>query len=105
VHQQYTVALAHNGTTAEVVISGAADFAAMAAVDATLRAALSYAVDELVIDLHGVTFIDSRGLASLARAHLSGEQRGTSVRVSRVNDLIRRTVELGGLEFMLDVAS
>ena len=74
-------------------------------IDASTSAALTAAVDDLasasdgplVIDLSKVTFMDSSGLSVLINAH----QRGFTIVVRQPSEVVRRVVELTGLEAVL----
>jgi anti-anti-sigma factor len=58
----------------------------------------SAAVD---IDLERLTFVDSTGAAELLRLHLRGRDTGCDVRIVNVPRLVRRSLEMMGLSYVL----
>lgn len=71
-----------------------------------MRAALAAAVDAgmpVVVDLGGVTFIDSFGFGVLAAAHQQGVLAGTPVLLRAVSERIRRLLGLLGLDAVLTI--
>ncbi len=71
-----------------------------------MRAALAAAVDAglpVVVDLGGVTFMDSFGFGVLAAVHQRGEQAGTPVLLRAVSQRIRRLLGLLGLDAVLSI--
>src|SRR4051812_10790493 len=57
---------------------------------------------DLLIDLRGVTFIDSSGLAALVGAHERLRDRGVATRFVRGPDEVQRVFELSGFDVVLD---
>jgi anti-anti-sigma factor len=55
----------------------------------------------VVLDLEGVTFMDSTGLTTLMDAWLAAEQNGWAFSVRAASPAVRRVVELAGIEQML----
>lgn len=55
----------------------------------------------VVIDLEGVTFIDSTGLSMLVAAHARFDESGGELRVAGVPNRVRRVLELTGLNGLL----
>lgn len=70
------VRLVGAGTTSEIVVRGEVDIATTPAFDAAVTAALAAGATELVVDLGGVTFMGSRGLAGLLQAQRLVRERG-----------------------------
>lgn len=66
-----------------------------------LRSELESALDggprELVVDLDGVTFLDSAGLSVLAGAHRTASERGVSLRVLASGRAVIRPLQITGL--------
>jgi anti-sigma B factor antagonist len=52
----------------------------------------------LVIDLRGVTFMDSRGLSSIVRAHQSAQENGYAVVLRRGSNQVQRLFALTGVD-------
>ncbi|MFI6802162.1 STAS domain-containing protein [Streptosporangium canum] len=79
-------------------------------VDATtstrLEAELSRALEPgkpIVVDLSGMTFLDSGGLAVLLRAHQGAEQRGHELRLAALDARPARLLKLTGMMAYLHV--
>ncbi|MER5322400.1 STAS domain-containing protein [Streptosporangium roseum] len=79
-------------------------------VDATtstrLEAELSRALElgkPIVVDMSGMTFLDSGGLAVLLRAHQGAEQRGHELRLAALGARPARLLELTGMMAYLHV--
>jgi len=53
---------------------------------------------DLRVDLAGVTYIDSSGVASLVEAFQSARRRGTTFALAGVSAPVRRVLELGRLD-------
>jgi anti-sigma B factor antagonist len=71
-----------------------------------MRAALAAAVDAglpVVVDLGGVTFMDSFGFGVLAAAHQRGARAGTPVLLRAVSHRIRHLLDLLGLDAVLNI--
>lgn len=57
----------------------------------------------LVLDLTGVTFLDSTGLSALVRCHERGQRDGTGFRVVAATRAVSRPLSLTSLDALLDV--
>jgi anti-sigma B factor antagonist len=71
-----------------------------------MRAALAAAVDAglpVVVDLGGVTFMDSFGFGVLTAAHQQGARAGTPLQLRAVSDRIRHLLGLLGLDAVLNI--
>jgi anti-sigma B factor antagonist len=55
-------------------------------------------ISRLLIDLGGVTFMDSRGLSSIVRAHQSAEADGHTLVVRRGSNQVQRLFALTGID-------
>jgi len=55
----------------------------------------------VVVDLEGVTFMDSTGIAFLVQYHLSCSEAGLACRMEHVPDAIRDLFDIAGLGTML----
>jgi anti-sigma B factor antagonist len=67
---------------------------------APLHAALELAAEpgsRVIVDLSGVEFIDSSGIAALVRAVESSREFGSEFRIDAVNPWIRKIFEIVGL--------
>jgi anti-sigma B factor antagonist len=55
----------------------------------------------LVVDLEGVTFLDSRGLSTLVHGNLAAPEHGTNMTVVNPRPGVRKTLEITGLGYMV----
>lgn len=78
---------------------GEMDISSVGAVRPVIDEALAGAPDSLVVDLSGLTFMDSSGIALL----LSVAERVERMRLRHPSDSICRLIELTGLEDALPV--
>jgi anti-sigma B factor antagonist len=83
-----------------IVISctGELDIATAPEVDRRIADALAAGVRRLVVDLRGLTFMDSTGLVLLARWNLGARQDGFDLSLIQGDARIRRLFTLTGLE-------
>jgi anti-anti-sigma factor len=87
-----------------VSLRGEFDLLVKPEVDAELRAALEPSVGPLIIDLGGLTFIDSSGVHSLVMAHRSASACGQRLVVVPGSDQVTKVLRLCGLEDRLAMA-
>ena len=88
-----------------VVLAGEIDLATAADTDAALRngvAEAKAAGSGMVVDLAAVTFLDSTGLACLARASTELARCGGVVRVEGASAMVARLLELAGLQHLVE---
>ncbi len=57
----------------------------------------------VVVDMAGVSFVDSSGLRVLIDAHLRAERHGRSLVLVEPSPAVRRLLEISGLEGVLQV--
>jgi anti-anti-sigma factor len=87
-----------------VSLRGEFDLLVKPEVDAELRPALEPSVGPLIIDLEGLTFIDSSGVHSLVMAHRSASANGQRLVVVPGSDQVTKVLRLCGLESRLAMA-
>jgi len=63
---------------------------------------LSDGVRDLVIDCHGITFIDSAGLQAILDAHTRAQSEGGTLTLRRPSAVARRLLEITGMDAVLD---
>src|SRR4051812_31079586 len=80
------------GSPATLAITGEIDVSVSEWFSAEMRRQLAAVSDAVVLDLSGVTFIDSSGIAVLLAA-----ARTVEVRINAASDAARRVIELAGL--------
>lgn len=87
-----------------IQLRGEVDMAMCEALDAVASLAIEYGAP-VRVDLGQVSFIDSSGLAFLARLAAQGHERGWVPALSGASVLVRQVIELSGLLPVLDVDS
>jgi anti-sigma B factor antagonist len=79
---------------ARVRVEGEVDIATCPHLDQTIAAICADGVDVLEIDLSGVTFMGSSGLASMLRAQRLALEGGGGVRLLRPSQVVRDLLEM-----------
>jgi anti-sigma B factor antagonist len=100
-----TVDVTFVGAAVVVRVQGDVDMMTKDRLDERLRA-VEAAVEPpaaVVLDLSGVRFLASMGLALLIDHHERCERRGTPLRVVVTNNQVRRPIELTGLNQVLAI--
>lgn len=92
-----TVAVTEVGTTLTITVSGEVDSSSAPVLRKELDAALDCGAAELVVDLRGVDFLDSAGLAALAGAHRRAGEDGVRLRVLASGRAVMRPMQITGL--------
>jgi anti-sigma B factor antagonist len=81
-----------------VRLEGELDLETSQEFDRQLAAIDASRLQRLVIDLRGVTFMDSRGLSSIVRAHQSAEENGYALVLRRGSNQVQRLFALTGVD-------
>jgi anti-sigma B factor antagonist len=90
------------GTTAEVVLDGDLDMAASFKLEPAIERVVSRNdVDELILDLGGVNFIDSAGLGTLLSAHERLNDLGIRSKITRPSPAVERVLDATGTRDVL----
>jgi anti-anti-sigma factor len=90
------------GTTAELALNGDLDMAAAFKLEPAIERVVSQNdVDELVLDLDGVSFIDSAGLGSLLSTHERLNDLGIKSTISRPSAAVERVLDATGTRDVL----
>lgn len=79
-------------------LEGELDLETSVEFDRRLAAIDQAQIRRLLIDLGGVTFMDSRGLSSIVRAHQSAEANGHILVVRRGSNQVQRLFVLTGID-------
>ena len=79
-------------------LEGELDLETSVEFDRRLAAIDQARISRLLIDLGGVTFMDSRGLSSIVRAHQSAEANGHILVVRRGSNQVQRLFALTGID-------
>jgi anti-sigma B factor antagonist len=90
-------------TAVTIVAEGDADLTTVAELESALYAAVSDAAAGLpvLVDLAGVRFLDSIGIAVLLKAHRRAVAAGRSLRVVRAGTQVREVLKLTGVWLLL----
>jgi anti-sigma B factor antagonist len=95
----FDVSVEHTGGAVVIGLSGELDLS----VEQTVQAALDEAGDgQIVIDLRGLTFMDSTGLRLILRADSRCRERHRPLRLVPGPTPVQRVFELAGVEDRLD---
>lgn len=84
-----SVTLVAPGPAARIEVRGDVDIATCPQVDDVITSTLRGPLDALTLDLEGVTFMGSSGLASLLRAQRRCEEVGARLRLARPSRAVR----------------
>jgi stage II sporulation protein AA (anti-sigma F factor antagonist) len=87
---------------AVVTVAGDVDLASADRLGDELETALHKA-QTLVVDVGGVTFIDSTGLNVLVQAHRTAQEGGGDLRIRRPSKMLTRLLEITRLETLFVV--
>lgn len=85
-------------------VSGEVDMASAPELLDTLLAAEAPRGGSLILDLAGVTFMDSAGINALVEAHRQQEANGVALTVVEVPPLIAKMLRITGVDPYLDVS-
>jgi anti-sigma B factor antagonist len=96
------VAVSGIAPTIRLSASGEIDSTSAPTVRKYLDAVLDGEVQELTIDLGGVTFLDSAGLCVLAAAHRRAQDQGVRMRVLAASRAVIRPLQITGLWDLLE---
>jgi anti-sigma B factor antagonist len=91
--------------TLEVRLIGEFDLQSFDAVDEVLGNAMMGGGHDLLVDLRGVTFIDSSGIRALMRAESRAVAAGRHLRLIKGPENVHRVFVLAGLDTRLDIAN
>jgi anti-anti-sigma factor len=101
----FEVRVERRGKTAILRLLGEFDIAGAGQLDACIKESSRNSPDEVVIDLSGVTFLDSRGLRSLIRTRELGPEAGWSLKLVRGPEQVQKIFELTGLDAVFEFAN
>jgi anti-sigma B factor antagonist len=98
-----TLSVATSDASARVRTTGEIDSSTAPQMHAELDAVLDTGVQTLIVDLCGVTFLDSAGLCALAAVHRRATTKGVQLRVLVSNRAVIRPLQITGLWDLLGV--
>jgi anti-sigma B factor antagonist len=91
------------GGAVRVVLVGELDIATTPAAEAELRAQENQGAQVIILDLRGLTFMDSTGLRLLVAADSRAREAGHRLAIVRGPDAVHRVLEITGLDAKLDL--
>ena len=92
----------HDQGVTTLAVQGELDPSTVPELDQAVEAALSKeGLDQVLIDLAGVAFIDSSGLSALLDAHNHGQEQGIQVLVTRPSQQCERLLSATNLAHLL----
>jgi len=100
-HRPLTVSTTRHADRCVIAPIGDLDLSSVAALDAEVRAVEATDVDQIIIDLSGVTFMDSTGLRLLVQADARSRADSNRLRLVRGSRRVQRVFELTNTEAML----
>ncbi|MDP1795594.1 MAG: STAS domain-containing protein [Acidimicrobiales bacterium] len=83
--------------TVLVTVNGEIDAASSGALRAGVKDAISSGYKKVILDMAGVSFMDSAGLRALIDTQKLGENTGATVRIERASDSVSRLLEMTAL--------
>jgi anti-anti-sigma factor len=98
------IAAERTGRKARLVLGGELDMAARFKAEQALDELLSQPLDQLVVDLGEVTFVDSTGMGMMLEIHDRARSEGFKLRLLRGPDEVQRVFELAGVADVLPFA-
>jgi anti-anti-sigma factor len=96
-HQQVQVETEDRGGQAVTVVSGEVDAATADAFEQALRPAIADSTT-IVLDLSGVSFMDSSGLRSLMAIHSEVTARDGRIQLADTSSVVDRLLSVTGLD-------
>lgn len=99
----FQVEVTHHERQLQALVFGELDFANASKLDAILQSELQDTDAELVLDFHGVVFLDSEGMKSIVRAYRRIHEAGGRISVIGCNDVVKRLFDILGLREVLGV--
>lgn len=91
----------HEGDVAVVAATGEVDVFTAPGLDSEITALLEQGTSRLVVDLTGVSFLDSTGLGVLVKGLKTARDAGGSMQLVVTSDRIRKIFDITGLDASL----
>lgn len=100
---EFDVATEHVGSACRIAVTGEIDVYTSPQLKQSLVAAVNEGCLDIVVDLEGVTFIDSSGLGVLVSGLRRVKERGGSMRVVCTRDQVLKIFRITGLDKVFPV--
>lgn len=93
----------YDGPAVTIVVAGELDANGAGELLACVNEALERLTRDrsITIDVHGLSYTDSSGLAALLRGRAAADEIGVAFRISEPSPGLRRLVEISGVETLL----
>lgn len=99
----FSIRIEEEPGTAHVLLEGELDIATTPRAEADLRRLEGEGVSVIVLDLRGLTFMDSTGLRLLVAADARARESGRRLAIVRGPGPVHRVLEITGLHTRLDL--
>jgi anti-sigma B factor antagonist len=80
-----------------IAASGEIDLITATGLEHEIAAQVVSDVDTVVVDLSGITFVDSAGINTLLKGRRSADEHGKAYRVGGAQGLVREVLEMSGV--------
>jgi anti-sigma B factor antagonist len=97
VHHDFTVEVSHDDRGVVLSVTGELDLASSPALEGALTRASAAHGERVVLDLRGVSFMDSTGLSVLVSAQRDATESGRQLAVITGSDQVLRLLTLTGV--------
>jgi anti-sigma B factor antagonist len=104
VQSHFRVEVSNDGRASVISVSGELDLASSGALEEELARATDSDVEQVVIDLRELEFMDSTGLSTLVKAHQRAAAAGKQFGLVRGPQQVQRLLSLTGVEDRLRFA-
>jgi anti-sigma B factor antagonist len=103
-HDAFALELIHHRERTILVLYGEVDLAAVPEIEAAFSAAFAQSPQALEVDLGEVTFFGSEGIRRMIEAMQAAQGEQIPFRISEASAIVKRALEVSGLERMIDNA-
>lgn len=95
--EPFRCAVARDGVALRITLAGELDIATAPHVEAVLREPCEDGVDRRIVDLSGLTFMDSSGLRIILSAHAAARREGPPLTLVAGPPSVQRVFEITGV--------
>ena len=101
----FSITVERNGAEARVRLEGELDIATTPGAEAELKRLEQDGAAAIVLDLRGLTFMDSTGLRLLVSADARAREAGRRLTIIQGPEAVHRVLEITGLDTKLNVVA
>lgn len=87
----------HDAGTVTVAVSGEIDLSTVEQLEHEIAATADGEADAIVVDISGVTFVDSAGIGVLLKGRRMADEHGKQYRVTGAEGLVRQVLDMTGV--------